>query len=251
MKKIFLSIVIPCFNEERNIRKGKINDLLSYIKQQKYLWEIIIVDDGSKDKSKDLLKKIIQINNNIKIIENRHQGKALTVKTGVDKAIGEYILFTDLDQATPIKEIGKFIPYFNESYDIVIGSRENERKGAPFIRAIMGPAFTVIRKIILNLSEISDTQCGFKAFKKQAAKEVFRRTQLYKQYSVIRGSSVTAGFDVELLFIAKKLGYSIKEVPVAWEYVETRRVSPLKDSLNGFIDLVKIRMNSIKGLYNE
>lgn len=251
MKDVFLSIVIPCYNEETNIKDGKINQVISYLSKVPFTWELLIVDDGSVDSSRQLIKKIITQKKDIKLIENNHQGKATTVITGMLRAQGAYILFTDLDQATPIKEINKFIPFFNQNIDIVIGSRKDERKGAPFIRAIMGPGFTILRKMILNLSYISDTQCGFKAFKKQAAQEIFKRLKLYKDKTQVQGSQVTAGFDIEVLFLAHKLGFKIKEVPVSWHYVETRRVNPLKDSLSALCDLGRIRWNSLRGLYSD
>lgn len=251
MNSIYLSIVIPCYNEEKNIEDGKINKVISFLNKKSYAWELLIVDDGSTDRSINLLKKNINARQNILLIENSHQGKAGTVITGMLRAAGKYVLFTDLDQATPIAEIDKFLPYFKKEYDIVIGSRKQKREGAPFVRAIMGPGFTLIRKFILGLTNISDTQCGFKAFKKNVAREIFKRLKLYKQQNKAKGSQVTAGFDVEVLFLGKKLGYKIKEVPISWNYVETRRVNPLRDSYNAFVDLLRIRWNSIRGLYNE
>lgn len=243
---MYLTVVIPCYNEEKNIKRGKVNQVIEFLSKQSFKSEVIIVDDGSTDSSKLLLKKI----RNIKLIENTHQGKAATVITGMLKGQGEYVLFTDLDQATPINEINKFIQFFNKKIDVVIGTRRDSRKGAPFVRAIMGPGFTLLRKFILGLDKISDTQCGFKAFKKEVAQDIFSRLKLYKDTHNIKDSQVTAGFDVEVLFLASKLGYSIKEVPVKWNYVETRRVNPLKDSLLALSDLIKIRLNSISGLYN-
>lgn len=251
MKLLLLSIVIPCYNEEQNIRSGKIQEVISFLNKQSYDWELLLVDDGSIDKSKTLLKKIIGNKANIKLIENVHQGKAGTVITGMLEAKGKYILFTDLDQATPIAEINHFFPFFDRGYHIVIGSRQDKREGAPFVRAIMGPGFTLIRKFILGLSDIKDTQCGFKAFRREVAQEIFKKLKLYKNNNQVSGSQVTAGFDVEILYLAQKLGYKIIEVPVKWNYVETRRVNPLKDSYSALLDLLKIRFNSIRGLYKE
>lgn len=250
MKNIFLSVVIPCYNEEQNIKSGKIEEVISFFNKKDYTWEILVVDDGSVDNSRKLLKEIIKNKRQIKLIENNHQGKAGTVISGMLAAKGQYVLFTDLDQATPISEIEKFLPFFKTGYDIVIGSRHSERKGAPFIRAIMGPGFTLIRRILLGISGISDTQCGFKAFKKEVAQNIFKRLKLYKEKNKVEGSQVTAGFDVEVLYLAQKLEFKIKEVPVVWNYVETRRVSPIRDSLLALIDLLRIRWNSMRGLYN-
>lgn len=248
-KSIFLSVVIPCYNESENISEGKINQVINYLSNKKYLWEIIIVDDGSTDDSLELVNKIIVDNKNIRIISNSHRGKATTVITGMLKATGQYILFTDLDQATPISQVDKLLPFLNDGFDIVIGSRKGKRRGAPFIRAIMGPGFTIIRKLILNFPDITDTQCGFKMFKRVVARQLFGKLKLYKDASAIKGSQVTAGFDVEILYLGSKLNYKIKEVEVDWNYVDTRRVNPIRDSIYAVIDLVKIRWNLFKGVY--
>lgn len=247
---INLSVVIPCYNEEQNIRKGKIEQVISFLKKQDYVWELIIVDDGSIDGSGDIIEKIIEKYKNVFLIKNPHQGKAATVISGMLKGNGKYILFTDLDQATPIEEVDQFLKYLKEGWDIIIGSRNDRRQGAPFIRAVMGPVFTFLRKIILGLDNISDTQCGFKAFKKEVAHKLFKKINLYKKKTKLEGSQVTAGFDVEILFLAQKLGFTIKEVPVKWHYVETRRVNPIKDSLSAFFDLIKIKLNDINGVYD-
>lgn len=249
MNNIFLSVIIPCYNEEKNLQAGKIEKVITFLKKKSYLWELLIVDDGSIDNSRQLIRKIIKNNQKIRLIENPHQGKANTVITGMLNGLGKYLLFTDFDQATPIAEIDKFIPFFEEDYDIVIGSRKDERKGAPFVRAIMGPGFTMLRKLILGLPNISDTQCGFKAFRNSVAKDIFKRLKLYKDMVKAQGSQVTAGFDVELLYLADKLGYKIREVAVTWHYVDTRRVNPLKDSFSALLDLLKIKLNNINGLY--
>lgn len=247
---INLSVVIPCYNEQENIKKGKIEEVVSYLAKQKYTWEVLIVDDGSIDQSRQLLQDLTLKNKNLNLIKNPHQGKAQTVISGILKAKGEYILFTDLDQATPIDELDKFLVFLKEGWDIVIGSRNDRRQGAPFIRAVMGPGFTFLRKIILGIDNISDTQCGFKAFKKEVSYKLFKKINLYKKKTKLEGSQVTAGFDVEILFIAQKLGFTIKEVGVSWHYVETRRVNPIKDSLSAFSDLIRIKLNDIKGVYD-
>lgn len=245
-----LSVVIPCYNEEENIKKGKIEDVISYLNKQKYSWEILVVDDGSIDKSRELIDKIVKKDARLSLVKNPHQGKAATVISGMLRGNGDYILFSDLDQATPIDEVEQFLTFLNEGWDIVIGSRKDRRQGAPFIRAVMGPGFTLLRRIILGLENISDTQCGFKAFKKEVAQKIFKKINLYKKKTRLEGSQVTAGFDVEVLFLAQKMGYSIKEVPVQWHYVETRRVSPVKDSMQALSDLIKIRLNDVKGIYD-
>lgn len=249
MGEIFLSIIIPCYNEEKNLRLGALEKVSKYLAGQKYPWEVIVVDDGSTDESLSLIQKFIADHPGFSLIKNPHQGKAATVITGMLKASGRYVLFTDLDQATPISEVEKILPWFEKGFDVVIGSRNTRREGAPISRLAMARGFMALRTLILGLSGIADTQCGFKAFKNEVAKELFGRLKLYGQKKLVTGSMVTAGFDIETLFLAKKAGFKIKEVPVEWHYVETRKVNPIKDSWYGFWDLVKIRLNSLRGLY--
>lgn len=249
MKKPFLSIVIPAYNEETNIRLGALDKVYHYLAGQGYTWEVLLVNDGSTDRTKDLLSEFIKENKGFSFIDNPHQGKAATVITGMLKAQGDIVLFSDLDQATPLKEIEKMLPYFTEGFDIVIGSRREKREGAPFTRRIMARGFMMLRTIVLGLKGIRDTQCGFKAFKREVAHDIFGKLKLYGEKKPVSGSMVTAGFDIEVLFLAKQLGYMIKEVPVEWHYVETRRVNPIKDSWQAFMDIVKIRMNAWRGNY--
>ncbi len=249
MKDIFLSIVIPAFNEETNIRLGALDKVSRYLDRQTYTWEVVIVNDGSSDKTQQLIDEFNKNNSHFRMIHNPHQGKAATVITGMLEAKGNIVLFTDLDQATPIDQIEKLLPWFNKGSDIVIGSRYSRREGAPWLRRTMAYGFILLRRMVLGISGIQDTQCGFKAFQRDVAKKIFQRLKLYGHMHTVSGSMVTAGFDIELLYIAKKLGYKIKEIPVEWHYVETRRVNPLKDSWQGLMDIIHIRINSWKGVY--
>ncbi len=250
MKKIDLSIVIPAYNEETNIRLGALDKVSRYLENQKYSWEAIIVDDGSGDQTPALLDVFAKSNPGFSIIHNPHQGKASTVITGMLAAIGDIVLFTDLDQATPIQESEKLLPWFKKGFDVVIGSRSGRREGAPLTRRIMARGFMMLRGVILGLRGIVDTQCGFKAFRREVAHDIFKRLKLYGQRHTVSGSMVTAGFDIEVLFLAKKNGYTIKEVPVEWHYVETRRVNPIIDSIQGFSDIIRIRINALRGIYS-
>jgi len=249
MDNPYISIVIPAYNEETNIRLGALDKVSRYLDHQPYSWEVIIVNDGSTDKTGRLIEDFIKSNKGFRYISNPHQGKAATVVTGVLWAKGEYVLFTDLDQATPIKEIEKVLPFFEKGYDVVIGSRKGRREGAPYLRRLMARGFMLLRTFILGLKGISDTQCGFKGFRKEAALNIIKRLELYGKMKTVTGSMVTAGFDIEILFLAKTLGFSIKEVPVEWHYVETRRVNPMIDSWQGFRDIIYIRLNAWKGKY--
>ncbi len=249
MAKPYLSVVIPAYNEETNIRLGALDKVSRYMESRDYRWEVILVDDGSSDNTPKLLEDYAAASRGFRLIHNPHQGKAATVITGSLAAAGDIILFTDLDQATPLAEVEKLIPWFAKGFDVVIGSRNSRREGAPLTRIAMARGFMMLRSVILGLHGISDTQCGFKAFRRDVARDIFSRLQLYGQSHTVAGSMVTAGFDIEVLFLAKKLGYAIQEVPVEWHYVETRRVNPLKDSWQGLMDIAKIRMNAWKGIY--
>lgn len=251
MTQPFLSVVIPCYEEMSNLRKGVLNKVERFLSKQKYTYEVIIVDDGSKDGSVAFIKEFIEENASFKLIQNHHTGKAGAVSTGMLKAKGERVLFTDMDQATPIEEIKKFLPYFDEGYDIVIGSRGTHREGAPFSRRILSWGSVLLRKWMVGLNDITDTQCGFKMFSYESAQTLFTKMlMLHNGYKTITGSAVTAGFDMELLYLAQKKGYKIKEVPVNWLYVETRRVSPIRDSIDAILDLVIIKRKDLAGKYS-
>lgn len=249
MKDTYLTVVIPAYNEETNIRLGVLDKVARFLEHQNYSWEVIVVNDGSTDKTKELLDEFVRGNSGFRVIDSPHQGKAATVIAGMLAAKGAICLFTDLDQATPISSTENVLPWFDRGFDIVIGSRQGRREGAPLLRLVMARGFMILRGLILGLRGISDTQCGFKAFRRYVAVDIFSRLKLYSERGQATGAMVTAGFDIEVLFIAKRLGYKIKEVPVEWHYVETRRVNPLKDSWEGFLDIVKIRLNALQGKY--
>ncbi len=251
MNKIFLSVVIPSYDEMANLQKGVLDKVEHFLSKKQFPFEVIIVDDGSTDGSIEFVRQFIKENPNLRLIENSHLGKGGAVTTGILNSKGDYVLFSDMDQATPIEELDKLLPYFDQGFDIVMGSRSAVRKGAPFIRQFVSHSAIVARKLIVGMKEISDTQCGFKAFRKEAARKLFTRiNKLHNGFKKIKGSSVSSGFDVELLYLAKHLGYKIKEVPVSWLYVETRRVSPIRDSVEGFLDLLRIKLKAIGGGYN-
>lgn len=242
MTPTYISVVIPSYNEMGNLRKGTLSKVQKYLDRQGFSYEVIVVDDGSDDGSLGYVKDFAKEEKEFRVIENFHSGKAGAVTAGMLTAKGQYVLFTDMDQATPIEELEKLLPFTTKGFDVVIGSRSATRKGAPLTRKIMAKGMMVLRSAIVGLPEIRDTQCGFKLFSKKAAKEIFTKVrESHKGFKTIHGSSVTAGFDIELLYVAKSLGYKIKEIPVDWLYVETRRVSPLKDSAEGFIELFRIR----------
>jgi len=244
---IKLSVVIPAYNEESNIKLGVLESISKYLSEQKFDWEVLIVDDGSTDSTVLAAEKFSKIHPGFRVLKEPHRGKGGTVIAGMLAAKGEKILFTDMDQAAPITELDKFFPKFENGYDIVIGSRTG-RKGAPLVRKIMAYGFTFLRLIILRLP-YKDTQCGFKGFTKSASEKIFKRMQVYGNRERARGAAVTAGFDLELLYIARKLGLKVAEVPVVWHHKATERINPIKDSWEGLTDLLRVRINALKGKY--
>jgi glycosyltransferase involved in cell wall biosynthesis len=245
-----LSVIIPAYNEEVNLEKGVLNQVSDYLSAQDYDYEVLVVDDGSTDQTVKLVNQFIKNNPKFRLIESPHGGKAVTVMTGLLEAKGEVILFTDTDQATPLSQVEHFWPKFDQGFDIVIGSRAG-RKGAPLIRQIYSLGFVIIRTLILGLP-FRDTQCGFKLFRHNVSEKIFKKVyDIHGGFKKISGSNVTSGFDVEFLYIAEKMGYRIKEVPVSWLYVESRRVNAFKDSLEGLKELFRIRNNKGKGTYDQ
>lgn len=247
LKTPFLSVVIPAYNEEVNLKKGTASKVIDYLKKQKYTWELIFVDDGSTDQTATLLGFVTKKERNTRLINNPHQGKAATVMTGMFEAKGEIILFADADLATPMAEIEKFLPFFEQGYDVVIGSRRG-REGMPLLRKIMAYGFVILRTLILRLP-FKDTQTGFKAFKNEASQDIFKNLRVFAQKGKIKGAAVKAGFDLEILYVARKLGYKIKEVPVVWHHPGTTRVNPVKDSIDGLKDMLTIRLYALRGEY--
>ncbi len=244
-----ISIVIPAYNEEENIKDGALKAVNDHLIKKRFSWEVLIVDDASEDETVKLAKAFAKEHFGFRVLKEPHRGKGGTVIAGVLAAKGEIVLFTDMDQATPINQIDKFIPKFKEGYDIVIGSRVG-RKGAPISRKMMASGFTLLRIIILRLP-YRDTQCGFKALKKDAAIKVFKRMKVFSEDAKVEGAAVTAGFDLELLYIARKLKLKVAEVPVVWHHKGTERVSAVKDSWQGLRDMMRVRINALLGKYKE
>lgn len=247
----FLSIVIPAYNEVTNIQAGSLDKVARYLAEQNFSYEVLVVDDGSEDETADLAEAFAQRHAGFQVIRTPHRGKAPAITSGMLAAQGEIVLFSDMDQATPISEATRLLPWFEQGYDVVIGSRGTVRRNAPWWRKFMSRGQIVLRNLILGFRGITDTQCGFKAFRRQVVEPVFNLLSLYELRTdqAIKGATVTSGFDVEVLFVARKLGYRIKEVPVEWDYQRTRRVNLLKDSLRGVYDLLRIRLADLRGAY--
>jgi glycosyltransferase involved in cell wall biosynthesis len=248
--KPFLSVVVPAYNEERRLPQT-LETIVDYLNRQAYASELIVVDDGSSDRTAQVVETFVASHPRVKLIRNDHRGKGYAVRTGVLAARGHIVLFSDADLSTPIEEISEMLPWFERGYGIVIGSREG--KGArriqePFYRHIMGRVFNMIVRL-LTVRGIDDTQCGFKAFRDDVAKDVFTRMKLYGENAKKITDAMVTGFDVEVLFIAQKAGVKIKEVPVEWQYGTETKVNPLKDSWRNFRDVAMVRWNDLRGRY--
>lgn len=248
--KPYLSVVIPAYNEEINLKRGVLDSVYEYLKNKDFTWEVFILDDGSHDNTIKLVEDFAKKHKNFYFKKEPHRGKGGTLIAGADYATGEYTLFADMDQSTPMDQFDKFIPRLKEGYDVAIGSRSG-RPGQPLIRKIMAYGFVTLRTIILRLP-FKDTQCGFKVYRTTAVKEIFKRTQIYKKGNVSKMGSVTAGFDIEVLYIARKLGLKIIEIPVEWyEYGQRKAVNPIADSIEGLRGILMIRLNALRGKYKK
>ena len=250
----FLSLVIPTYNEERRLTET-LQTVAAYLSKQEYSSEVIVVDDGSTDGTRKVTRAFIAQHSQqppIRLIENDHRGKGYTVRTGMLSGEGKYILFTDADLATPITEMGKMVGALEAGKDIAIGSREGigaVRINEPFHRHLMGRIFNLLVRLLSGLA-YQDTQCGFKGFRREVAHDLFSRVQLYgADAQRIKGGAVT-GFDVEVLYLALRAGYSIEEIPVRWQYGAESKVNPLVDSARMLRDVIRIWWMARKGIYN-
>jgi len=235
-----LSVIIPAYNEERRLEKT-LNSINNYLSKQNYESEILVVDNGSKDRTSDIVKNLVNQIKNLRLIEGSSaEGKGFAVKKGMLEAQGEYRVFTDADNSTSINQVEKMWPEFENGFDVVIGSRDI--KGAvlnppqPWLRrVILGDGFKLYRKIIIGLWSIEDTQCGFKGFKKVAAEKIFQKSKI---------SGWT--FDVEILILTKKMGYKIKEIPITWINDPDSKVK-FKSVIEMAIGLLKLRLGLSDG----
>jgi glycosyltransferase involved in cell wall biosynthesis len=235
-----LSLVIPCYNEVANIRRGVLDTVGAFTATDERFREVIVVDDGSTDTSRDLIAAAARRFPKLGLVANAHQGKALAVITGIQRAQGEYVMFSDMDLATPLSEAEKLIAGASGGYDLVIGSRQTARPGAPLHRKALAWGLLTVRDHLLGLDALRDTQCGFKLFRRQVALDIIGRLLVFTPTRRVLGSSVSAAFDLEFLLIATQLRYRIKEVPVAWRHVENRSVRVIKDSVEALADIGRI-----------
>jgi len=245
------SIIVPVFNESDKI-VPTLTQIINFMKNFSDSFEVIVVDDGSLDNTVELVEKYTQGNPEIKIIRNSHKGKGPTVWTGITKAEGRFLYMADADLSTPIEELKNLFHWIMEhDFDIVIASREGigaNRMNEPYYRHLMGRLFNYVVQLVA-LPGIRDSQCGFKLFKKKAAKEIFKRLTVYGKNAKDIKKGYMGAFDVEVLYLARKLGFKVKEVSVTWTYVKTTRLNPAADSIKMVFDVLKVRFNDLRGLY--
>lgn len=237
----FLSIVIPAHNEEKRL-PASLDKMIAFIQAQSYAVEIVVVENGSTDKTLEISRQYASIHPELHVLHEAQAGKGLAVQRGMLAAQGEYRLICDADLSMPIEEANHFIPPYLPQVDVAIASRETpgaRRYNEPFYRHWIGRIFnTMVRW--LALPGLQDTQCGFKCFQHQVAEEVF-------SLQTLSGWS----FDVEVLVIARRLGYRIVEVPINWYFIPGSRVHILRDSIRMAADLWKINRNAQNGLYEK
>lgn len=245
-----LSVVLPSYNEMKNLKRGVLSQVVEYLTAQSYTWELILSDDGSTDGTLEELQAFAKANPQVVVVANPHAGKAPTVRSGMLAARGNWRLFSDFDQSTPLSEVEKFWSYAEKGFDVIIGSREivgAKRDKEPWYRHFMGRGFNLMVQT-LAIPGILDTQCGFKLFSAEATEQLFSKLIVYGGRKE-RRDAFTGAFDVELLFLAYKEGFAIKEVPIHWKHFHTDRVSPLKDSLRMFWDILKMRWHALAKHY--
>jgi glycosyltransferase involved in cell wall biosynthesis len=253
---IKLSIIIPCYNEQKNLEHGVLEEVDAYVTDLPFSWEVIVANDESTDESRRLVETFIRDRPHWSLVDIPHGGKPAAVWAGIQAARGDIVLFTDMDQSTPIQELDNLLPWYDQGYDVVIGSRGISRKGQTLVRKLGSAVFLTLRQLIL-LRDIRDTQCGFKSCRRPAALEVFPKLQYFQQDHQASGWKVSA-YDVELLYLWEKAGYKIKEIVVTWR---NRDLSDTKnpegglkryarESLEMLREVLRVKLNEMRGLYD-
>ncbi len=237
--EVEISIVIPAYNEEVRIGMTLVRTL-EYLRARHPSSEVLVVDDGSRDDTVDVVEQISVAEPSVRVLRQpRNLGKGAAVRRGVMEAKGQVVLFMDADLATPVEELDTLLVYLRKGYRVVIGSRglaeSDIRQRQPPGRELMGRVFNLLVRTVL-LGGFKDTQCGFKLFDREAARELFGRQKLDG-----------FAFDVEVLLLAKELGYRIAEVPVVWYHAPNSKVSPIADSSKMLGDLLRLRLARLAG----
>jgi glycosyltransferase involved in cell wall biosynthesis len=238
-----LSIVIPAYNESARIELT-LERVMSCVERQGWDAEVLVVDDGSKDATPQIVQRWMERYARLHLIQNQgNRGKGFSVRNGLLQAAGDVVMFTDADLSAPMEEAELLLAAIDDGADVAIGSRWMDRTRQtihqPLYRRFFGRCFNWVTRTIMGLP-FKDTQCGFKAFKRPAAQVIFRLQRIERW-----------GFDPEILFIARKLGYDIREVPVTWGHDERSRMSYLRDGMKMLEEMAIIRSNSLAGRYDE
>jgi dolichyl-phosphate beta-glucosyltransferase len=236
-----ISFIIPAYNESSRIRPT-LDEVLRYTQERAWDVEILVVDDGSRDDTAQIVREYGKAHPQILLVENPgNRGKGYSVRNGMLHARGDICLFTDADLSSPISEAPKLFDAIAAGADIAIGSRwlradlQTERQ--PLYRQAFGRIFNVVLRLFLGLN-FADTQCGFKAFRREAAQRIFPLQKIERW-----------GFDPEILFLARRMNFRVKEVPVVWAHSEGTRLHPFRDGFRMFLEVLRIRWNSISGAY--
>jgi dolichyl-phosphate beta-glucosyltransferase len=237
----FLSIVIPAHNEETRLPET-LKQVFEFVSRQSYPVEVLVVENGSHDKTFQIAQSFVERYSQMKLLQNAQSGKGRAVRQGMLAAQGEYRFMCDVDLSMPLDEINHFLPPALEGYGVAIASREAPgaaRIGEPYYRHLIGRIYNALIRI-LALPGLQDTQCGFKCFQGPVAEDLFSRQTL-------TGWS----FDVEILFIARLLGYKVVEIPIPWYYNPYSKISIVRDSFKMGVDLLTIRLNGLRGVYQS
>ena len=231
MAQVFLSVVIPAYNEESRIG-STLERVIGFLSAQSYSWEILVADDGSTDSTGRLVSEVAQTQPGLRLLSLNHRGKGWAVRNGMLEAKGAYRLFCDADLSVPIEQVARLLPPQVENVGVAIGSREVQgarRIGEPPRRHLMGRIYNALVRLIA-VAGLQDTQCGFKCFRQEVVPDLFQRQTM-----------PGFAFDVEILFLALKSGTKVQEVPVDWYYQDRSKVRTIRDSLAMTLDLMKIR----------
>jgi dolichyl-phosphate beta-glucosyltransferase len=239
--KIWLTILIPAYNEAKII-KNTLDKICKYLKNKDFEWEIVVSDDGSRDDTSSIVKKYKS--NKIRLVSSaKNRGKGAALKTGVMASKGDYIIFMDADLSVPLSTTTKFVNEFKNGAEVVVASRRV--KGAiievhqPWHREAMGKVYTKLTQLITGVT-ISDFTCGFKGFSKSSGRKIFGKSVVNRW-----------AYDSEIMFLAKKYGYEIFQVPIKWKNREDTRVKLRQVVVESFLDLLNVRLNDLKGLYDN